>query len=81
MHAARRVEVLLTQHLDENVRTFRHLLKQSVKAIIPYISHNVIDYSNPCCYILVSDIIGTIRLVLLISSSRKFELVGRISVN
>ena len=60
---------------------YGHLLKQLVKAIIPYIIHNVIDYSNPCCYILVSDIFGTIRLVTLSSTSRKFELVGHISIN
>ena len=65
MHTAQRVEILLTQHLDKNVRPFIHLLKQLVKAVIPYIIHNVIDYSNPCCYILVSDIIGMIRLVAL----------------
>ena len=62
--------------MDKNFRTFRHLLTQLVKAIIPYIIHNIIDYSNPCCYNLISDIIGTIRLVSLSSPSRKFELVG-----
>ena len=81
MHTAQRVEILLTQHLDKNVRTFIHLLKQLVKAVIPYIIHNVIDYSNPCCYNLVSDIIGMIRLVALSFTSRKFELVGQISIN
>ena len=66
--------------MDKNVRTFRHLLKQLVTAIIPYNIHNVIDYSNPCYYILVSDTVGTISLVALSSTSRKFELVGHISI-
>ena len=66
--------------MDKNVRTFRHLLKQLVKAIIPYNIHNVIDYSSPCCYILFSDTIETTSLVVLSSASRKFELVGHISI-